>query len=163
MTAIPHSKTFLGEIKLFLNHQSCLIMLGLYILLLLLWLWQYGWHWGGRLSFMCIGDERRTCHSPWLEPVFRATNSHNHTNPHKTSPCRGLRQPRARITTKKPIWRDQSVQCPLESERIWEAGSLFSLIFICLKPSRRGDVAPKRGLPGRRPGIKLIYACIPGR
>lgn len=34
MTAIPHSKTFLGEIKLFLNHQSCLIMLGLYILLL---------------------------------------------------------------------------------------------------------------------------------
>lgn len=36
---------------------------------------------------MQIGDEQRACHSPWLEPMFRATNSHNHTNPHKTPLC----------------------------------------------------------------------------
>ena len=55
---------------------------------------------GERLSFMQIGDEWRACQSPWLEAVFRATNSHNHTNPNKTPLCLASLQPRAQITTK---------------------------------------------------------------
>lgn len=119
----------------------------------------------GEFSFMWTGHDQRACHSPWMEPVFRATDSHNHTNPHKPPSawalcCQGHRLPQKK---KKTIWRGRGVLRPLVSERIWKAGSLFSLIFIWQRPSRRRDVTTKTGLPGRLCGIKLIYACIQGR
>lgn len=52
----------------------------------------------GEFSFMWTGHDQRACHSPWMEPVFRATDSHNHTNPHKPPSawalcCQGHRLP----------------------------------------------------------------------
>lgn len=36
---------------------------------------------------MQMEDKQRARHSPWLEPVFTATNSRNHTNPPQTPLC----------------------------------------------------------------------------
>lgn len=109
----------------------------------------YIWLALGGLSFMRIEDNWRACHSPWLELVFRATNSHNHANPRKTA-----LQLKSRITTQKTIWGNWS--CILLRLCRYERQILCSL-WVSEEMSLRREVSQVDCL------VLLIYARIQGR
>lgn len=114
------------------------------------------------LSFMQIEDEQGPCHSPWLEPMFRATNSHNHTNPQTPFCSQGQGLPHTYTYKKKQFGGTEACYI-LWRQSGYERQVLCSLWYLSVQGWTGGDVTPERGLRGWRPGIKLIYACIPGR
>lgn len=99
----------------------------------------------GEFSFMWTGHDQRACHSPWMEPVFRATDSHNHTNPHKPPSawalcCQGHRLPQK----KKKQFVGAGACCDHWCQNGYERQVLCSLWYLSGRGRAGEEMWPQR-------------------
>lgn len=109
--------------------------------------------WGSALGCSMLPAES-VCHSPWQEPMFRATNDRNHIRSHNTSFCSphyGLQNEKGKKKNKGLQWRKPSASTGDGADM---RGSLFVRPDIYLSKAKRQR---RRLSTERSPGSAAWY------